>query len=76
MSNYQKHIIESLKSGAQLHCTEGVGYKTWLIHPNGSTESIRRDSAERICLDYQDKLVFGDVRCGIYWRGANVKFNN
>ena len=75
MSKYQNRIVESLKLGAQLHCTEGVDYKTWLINPNGSTEPIRRDSAERICLDYQDKLVFSDLRYGIYWRGVNVKFN-
>lgn len=74
MSKYQKHIIELLKSGAQLHCTEGVNYKCWVILSDGTEVNVRRDSAEKICREYQDKLVFGDIKCGIYWGG--VKFNN
>jgi hypothetical protein len=74
MSKYQKHIIELLKQGAQLHCTEGANYKCWLVLADGTRVNLRRDSAEKICREYQDKLVFGDIKNGIYWRG--VKFNN
>lgn len=74
MSTYQKHIIELLKSGAQLHCTEGVNFKCWLVLSDGTQKMVRRDSADKICLQYQDKLVFGDIKNGIYWRG--IKFNN
>ena len=67
MSKYQTKIVEALKKGAKLKCTEGKNYKTWLVHPNGSKESVRRDSANKVCSDFESKLVFGEWS-GIRWR--------
>lgn len=67
MSNYQNKILNALKNGAKLQCTEGKNYKTWLIHPNGEKENIRRDSANKICSNYENNLTFGDWD-GIKWR--------
>jgi hypothetical protein len=66
MSEYQRKIVEALKNGAKLQCTEGVGYKTWLVYPNGKTENIRRDSAIKVCADFFDNLCFGESD-GIRW---------
>lgn len=66
MSKYQTKIVEALKNGAKLQCTEGVNYRTWLVYPNGETESIRRDSAIKICADFFDNLCFGEPD-GIRW---------
>jgi hypothetical protein len=71
MSKYQTKIVEALKSGAKLQHTEGKNYKVWLVFPDGSTEKVRRDSAERICSEYMGKLVFGE-RSGIRWRGLTL----
>ena len=57
---YQEKIFEALKNGSKLQCTEGSNYKTWLIHPNGKTETVRRDSANKVCETYANKLVFGE----------------
>jgi hypothetical protein len=67
MSKYQTKIVEALKNGAKLQCTEGANYKTWLVYPNGKIENIRRDSANKVCLDYENKLVFG-LNEGISWK--------
>lgn len=67
MSKYQTKIVEALKSGAKLQCTEGVNYRTWLVYPNGETENIRRDSANKVCTDFFNKLIFGEYT-GIRWR--------
>lgn len=67
MSKYQDKIVEALKSGSILQCTEGVNYKTWLVHPDGTSEYIRRNSANKICEKYDNMLIFGDL-CGIRWR--------
>lgn len=67
MSKYQTKIVEALKNGAKLQCTEGENYKTWLVYPNGEKENVRRDSANKVCLDYESKLVFGEWS-GIRWR--------
>ena len=66
MSKYQLKIIEALKGGAKLQCTEGSSYKTWLIYPNGVKEVIRRDSANKVCESYFGSLVFGEST-GIRW---------
>lgn len=60
------NIVELLKDGALLNCTEGTDYKTWLEFPNGNKQSIRRDTAEKICNVYMDKLNFGND--GITWK--------
>lgn len=67
MSKYQTKIVEALKKGAKLQCTEGVNYKVWLVYPNGNKENVRRNSANKVCLDFEDKLVFGEMS-GIRWR--------
>jgi hypothetical protein len=67
MSKYQDKIIDSLKKGAKLQCGEGENYKTWLVYPDGKTENVRRDSANKICIDYENKLIFGEI-AGISWR--------
>jgi hypothetical protein len=71
LTNYQQNILNNLKSGMYLQSTEGKNYKTYLIeYKNGkqiNKISIRRDSAEKICDEFSDKLVFGDFK-GIYWR--------
>lgn len=67
MSKYQVKIVEALKKGAKLQCTEGKKYKTWLAHPDGSKESVRRDSANKVCSDFESKLVFGEWS-GIRWK--------
>ncbi len=67
MSKYQQMIINSLKDGAKLQSTEGNNYKTYLIFPNGERKNIRRDSSEKVCLEYESKLVFGE-KDGIRYR--------
>jgi hypothetical protein len=67
MSEYQTKIVEALKNGAKLKCTEGTNYKTWLVYPNGKIENIRRDSANKVCSAFAPKLVFGEWS-GIRWR--------
>lgn len=66
MTAYQEKIKQALMNGAKLQCTEGVGYKTWLVYPNGKTENIRRDSAIKFCADFFDNLCFGESD-GIRW---------
>jgi hypothetical protein len=67
MSKYQTKIVEALKNGAKLQCTEGLNYKTWLVYPNGDKETIRRDSANKVCSKFEHKLIFGEWS-GIAWR--------
>lgn len=67
MSNYQKQIVEALKSGAKLQCTEGANYRAWLVFKDGTKKNVRRDSANKVCSDYEGKLVFGE-HSGIRWR--------
>ena len=67
-SNYQTKIVEALKNGAKLQCTEGSNYKTWLVYPDGKRKIVRRDSANKICSDFESKLVFGEWS-GIRWKG-------
>jgi len=67
MSKYQAKIVKAIKAGAKLQCTEGVNYKTWLVYSDGKKENVRRDSANKVCIDYERKLVFGEWS-GIRWR--------
>ena len=67
MSTYQTKILNALKYGAKLQCTEGAKYKTWLVYPDGTREIVRRNSAEKFCVDYERSLIFGEVD-GIRWR--------
>ena len=66
-SKYQTKIVEALKNGAKLQSTEGANYKAWLVYPNGKKENVRRDSANKVCSDFESKLVFGEWS-GIRWR--------
>ena len=63
----KKTLIEALKNGAKLQCTEGLNYKTWLVYADGKKENVRRDSANKVCSDFESKLVFGEWS-GIRWR--------
>ena len=67
MSKYQTKIVEALKKGAKLQCTEGKNYKTWLIYADGKKQKVRRDSANKVCIDFESKLVFGEWS-GIRWK--------
>jgi hypothetical protein len=67
MSKYQIKIVEALKSGAKLQCTEGANYKAFLVYPDGTKENVRRDSANKVCSDFEGKLAFGEWS-GIRWR--------
>ena len=67
MSKYQIKIVEALKNGAKLQCTEGKNYKTWLIYADGKKQKVRRDSANKVCIDFESKLVFGEWS-GIRWK--------
>lgn len=67
MSKYQAKIVDALKTGAKLQCTEGVNYRTWLIYPDGKKEIVRRDSANKVCSAFENNLVFGELN-GIRWR--------
>lgn len=67
MSKYQQQIVEALKQGARLNCSEGRNYKTWLAYPDGRKVSVRRDSANKVCTDFESKLIFGKPE-GISWR--------
>lgn len=64
--NYQETIVNDLKNGARLQCTEGGNYKCWIVYPDGKTRNVRRDSAERVCRDYDRYLIFGEW-AGIRW---------
>lgn len=67
MSKYQTKIVDALKNGAKLQCTEGLNYKAWLVYANGKKEIVRRDSANKVCIDFESKLIFGEWS-GIRWR--------
>jgi hypothetical protein len=67
MSKYQTKIVEALKNGAKLQCTEGANYKSWLVYPDGKKVNVRRDSVNKVCSDFESKLVFGEWS-GIRWR--------
>lgn len=67
MTNYQLMILEALQVGARLKSTEGENYKCWLIYPNGERKNVRRDSAEKVCEENGQYLVFGEYE-GIRWR--------
>lgn len=67
LSKYQQEILTAVKNGAYLQCTEGKNYKTWLVFKDGTTKTVRRDSANFIANTFQNNLIFGD-RKGIYWR--------
>jgi len=66
MSKYQQKILNALKNGAKLDCTEGSNYKTWLVYPDGEKENVRRDSVNAVCSEYEGKLKF--EKDGIRWR--------
>lgn len=61
MSKYQTKIIEALKKGAKLQSTEGANYKAWLVYPDGQKEYVRRDSANKVCSDFESELIFGEL---------------
>ena len=67
MSKYQTKIVDALKNGAKLQCAEGAGYKTWLVYTDGKKENVRRDSANKVCTDFESKLIFGEWS-GISWK--------
>ncbi len=61
LSGYQKTIINAMIAGSMLCSGEGRNYKTWLLHKNGSTEIVRRDSVEKLCsLAGEKYMVFGN----------------
>lgn len=45
LTAYQKWILEEMKNGAVIDCTEGANYKVWLTRPDGNATTIRRDTA-------------------------------
>lgn len=47
-TKYQKWIINEMKNGAVIKCTEGKNYKVWLSYKDGRRISIRRNSANKI----------------------------
>jgi len=69
MSNYQLMILDALQMGAKLQCTEGENYKCWLVYPDGKKKNVRRDSAEKVCNENEQYLIFGEVD-GIKWRNS------
>lgn len=70
MTKYQLMIFEALKIGARLQSTEGENYRCWLIYPNGTRKNIRRDSAEKVCDENEQHLIFGEHE-GIRWQEPN-----
>ena len=66
VSKYQNKIIEALKNGAKLQSSEGANYKCWLVYSDGSKETVRCDSANKVCIKYESKLKFGEFD-GIKW---------
>ena len=70
MSDYQNMILEALQIGARLKSTEGENYKCWLVYPNGEIKKVRRDSAEKVCNENEQYLVFGEWQ-GIRWRNLS-----
>lgn len=60
----QIKILNALKSGSVLQCTEGVSYKVWILHPDSRKESIRRDYAEKFCSE--NNIVYGESKGGAY----------
>lgn len=59
MTKYQTQILKDLENGAKLRCTEGNNYKVWLVYPDGAERKVRRDSAERVCVENESLLIFG-----------------
>jgi len=47
-TKYQQWIINEMKNGAVIKCTEGKDYKVWLSYANGDEIIIRRNSANII----------------------------
>ena len=60
MSKYQNEIIEAIKNGAKLQCSESNNRRAWLKYTNGDIKYIRRDSANKVCEQYSDILIFGE----------------
>lgn len=60
-------IVDKMKSGAKLQCSEGKYYKTWLVFPDGQTEKTSKTIANKIAIRYNDELVFGEQE-GIRFR--------
>jgi hypothetical protein len=71
VSKYQNKIVEALKSGARLQSSEGKNYKCWLVYSDGKEETVRRDSANKVCLEYESKLKFGELE-GVKWKTINI----
>ncbi len=40
-----------------MHCTEGRNYRVWLMS-NGKRTNIRRDTARKICEEFESELHF------------------
>lgn len=59
MTKYQDQILKDLKNGAKLQCTEGSNYKVWLVYPDETERTVRRDSAEKVCNENESLLIFG-----------------
>jgi hypothetical protein len=74
MTKYQDQILKDLKDGAKLQCTEGHNYKAWLVYPNRHERKVRRDSAEKVCNENFEDLIFGSFD-GISYKKVKIKNN-
>jgi hypothetical protein len=73
LSKYQREIVNELKDGALLRCTEGENYICWLFFPKTKKRRyIRRDSANIVCSKMESELVFGE-NGGIRMRNLSKK---
>lgn len=50
-------IIKAMREGATMHCTEGVSYRVWIMI-EGVKTFIRKATAEQVCREMEDKLIF------------------
>ena len=71
MTRYQVKIFEAIREGALLQCTEGENYKCWLLYPDGTKRTVRRDSAEKVCDLNEEVLIFGNKAGILHYK--NIK---
>lgn len=64
LTKFQNSILDKLKSGIHINCTEGKNYKVWFILPDGSKEFVRRNSASAVINANMHNLTFGKT---IFW---------
>ena len=49
VSKHQRQLIKKMEEqGAILDCNEGKSYKAWLRYPDGTKETVRRDTVENL----------------------------